>query len=326
MESIRSLNEKISRQISSGMNAGVEEKEHALAKYQELARTGKTIKIKFDSCDPEGNFTTYDDGVLVVLPGKGMISSKESQNKYASSRMIGIEFTLRVKEIDSQNKRVVCMVPAAMTAETVRSVVAREIARTLNRGNFPLVWGKVKKISPTRITVDILNQGILGFIDASHWQKCFTRSLAGMCAVGDFLQFEIIKAAPKKPGVPTAWVLSRKNITKDAWSLIDFDALKQDGAIVVECVERPVGKSFWWGKSDRVPGIEVMGDYSYRFRSGITLLEGIRYICKIEEINVCKEDHKRNVFKVVPFEVYPDDAAKISSYRELMKQFDYKNQ
>lgn len=324
MENIKSLNEKISRQVFYRSKEQSLEKEDIIDKYAAFAKTGALTKVCFDSCSPDGMFTTYDGDVLLILPGKNVGFSSASLDKYSAPRMIGVELSLKVKEIDRENRRVIFSMPASVTADTVRSAVSREIARTLERGNCPVVWGKIKKIAPTRITVDILNQGIIGFIDSSHWQKCYTRSLTGMCTVGDFLQFEILKAAPKKPGVPTAWVLSRKNITQDAWSLIDFEALKVDSSIVVECVERPIGKSYWWGTSDRVPGIEVMGDYTYRFQSGKTLLEGVRYVCKIAEVVVSQEDHKKNKFKVIPYEVYPEDAAKVSRYDELLKKVDYK--
>lgn len=317
--SIDKLNEKIGNQVANRAKKEYENKEAIFASYEELQQEGKTVRVRFDACDVNGTFTKYDDcGVLVVLPGTSVYKAKKNVNVYATAKMLGIELNLKVKQVDRENGKIVCELPATVTTRgMIQNAIQREIFRAVKEGNSPIVWGRIKSVTRRRAIVDILNQGVIGIIDASHWQRCYTRQLCGMCEVGDFYQFEVIKQEPKLKDKPAAWTLSRKNITEDAWSLIDFEALHPGGTLLVKCIERPIGKSYWWGVSDRTPGIEIMGDYTTKLQSGKRLLEGITYLCKIREVEVAEGDHKRNRFTVVPFDIVPEDAATVAGFQQL---------
>lgn len=318
--SIQELNQKISEQMLEKSMTKEDPKEVVFKKYEQYQNSGEKVEVSFDACDTEGTFTKYENDVLIILPGESVSSVKKHINVYSTARMLGISLKLKIKEVDRENDRVYCEMPELVTMhETIRGAIQKEIFRTLAAGEKPLVWGKITKVTPRRAIVSILNQGVLGIIDVTRWQKCYTRQLIGMCEVGDFFQFEIISQAPKLQDKPVAWKLSRKDITEDAWSLIDYESLKQGGSILVKCIERPKGKNYWWGTSERTPGIEIMGDYTMRFQSGKTLIEGITYMCKIDNIEIHKDEYTSNKLSVIPFGVVPEDAPKLSNYKQLMK-------
>ena len=89
---------------------------------------------------------------------------------------------------------------------------------------------------------------------------------------------------------------------------------------MVRCVEKPVGKTYWWGVSERTPGIEIMGDFTVKLGNK-DIIEGITYKCKIKEIEV-SDNHKRNRFTVIPFGVSDDDVEKVEAVRRLRKKTD----
>lgn len=324
--SINSLNRKISAQVFNeikelqGADAGLSDKEKIFKKYEECLESGNLIKICFDACDVEGNFTVYDKGILIMLPGSSVEKAQGRVDIYSTANMLGIELSLRIIEVDRANDKIFCEVPAATKAQvrnTIKSAIQRELSRLIEKGKTPVVWGKIIRVESRRVLVDILGQGVLGMTDVSHWQQSYTRSLMGMCQPGEYYQFEVTKKAPKIEDKETAWVLSRRNLTSNAWDAINYDNLKPGGTILVKCIEKPVNKNYWWGVSDRTPGIELMGDFTDKFNPAVgTLIEGITYKCKIKEI-ICTDDHKKNRFTVIPFGVIQEDMAKIGAVKQF---------
>lgn len=321
--SIEDLNAKISSEIYSATNvsAGADAmKAFVFKKYEECMHSGMKIEVVFDACDVDGTFTVYDNGVLVVLPGEDVAALRGDVDVHATSNMLGIKLALNVASVDRENQKVVCEIPRTAKKQAknvIKDSIQKQISASIKNGNKPLVWGKIMRVEPRRVLVDILGQGVLGIIDLAHWQKSYTRSLVGMCEVGDYLQFEIVKQAPKLQGKDNAWILSRKNITETAWDAIDYDSLKPGGNILVKCIEKPVGKTYWWGVSDRTPGIEIMGDYTAKFTPTKNMLEGITYKCKIKDVSVGEGENARNLFTVIPFGVIQDDVTKVEAVNRL---------
>lgn len=327
--SIRALNESISAQLSSarvdeeGNKIFLDDKEICLNKYESCKEKGVPVNVRFDACDKDGNFSCYEDGVLLLLPGDNVSAVQGVMDGYTTARMLGIEFSLKVVEVDRENARVYCEIPGAtkrLAQQTIKDALQKELNKLVSQGKRPLVYGSIIRVENRRALVNILGQGVLGFIDVSHWQKCYTRSMIGMCEVGEYFQFEVLKKAYKSDGRKDkgdAWILDRSRITEDAWSLIDQSSLQEGGSILVTCIEKPEGKTYWWGKSDRVPGIEVMGDFTEKINPNTILIEGITYRCWIKEIHIDKTDHKKNIFKVIPAEVVKEDVAKVESFKKL---------
>ncbi len=323
--SIDDLNAKITSEIYSAATVNPEvkvEKELVFKKYEDCMHSGMRIDVVFDACDVDGTFTVYDRGVLIVLPGEDVAAVRGDVDVHATATMLGIKLSLNVVSVDRENQKVVCEIPSSAKRQVknvIKDSLQKQISTSIRNEKRPLVWGKIMRVEPRRVLVDILGQGILGIIDRAHWQKSYTRSLMGMCEIGDYLQFEIIKQAPKFAGKDDAWILSRKDITEDAWDKIDYESLKPGGNILVKCIEKPVGKSYWWGVSDRTPGIEIMGDYTPKFSPTKNMLEGITYKCKIKDVCINKGGDARNLFTVIPFGVAQDDVTKVEAVNRLKK-------
>jgi len=322
--SIAKLNTQIGERLSlltkDGEEVFLDEKEKAFRKYEACMKENGVVTICFDACDIDGTFSTYDNGILIKLPGSSVKEAQDEVDVYTTARMLGINFSLKITEVSRENNQVICSVPGSTKAtvkRTVKSEIQKEISKIIEKGESPLVWGRITNVQPRRALVDILGQGVLGIIDVSHWQKCYTRSLIGMCKEGEFYQFEIKKKAPKKAGADTAWMLSRREITKNVWDEIDYKNLQPGGNLLVRCIEKPEGKSYWWGQSDRLPGIELMGDFTDKINPSTVLLEGITYKCKIKEIFISKEDYKKNKFSVIPYGIDEQDMNKVEAVKKL---------
>jgi len=323
---IDSLNSQISSKINADEipNSVRVSKEVVLDKYEQLMKLGTSTKIRFDACDISGNFSVMDNGVLVILPSSSVGNVQSIVNVYTTSRMLGVELALNIARVDRENNRVYCEIPRSVqlrSKDLVKNSINRELHRIIKGGSFPVVWGRIIRVDAKKAYVDILGQGIVGCIDVAYWQKCYTRSMLGMCNEGEYYQFEVMSQGAPRAGHETGlWALSRRNITPDVWQEIDFEALQAGGNLMVRCVEKPVGKTYWWGVSERTPGIEIMGDFTVKLGNK-DIIEGITYKCKIKEIEV-SDNHKRNRFTVIPFGVSDDDVEKVEAVRRLRKKTD----
>ena len=284
-----------------------------LEKYRKLREEKKVFQVAFASVDPDGTFSTVADNVKIVLSGEKFNELATSSNTYATSNLLGVSMQVTVCRIEEEGKKVYVELAGSTKASylsNMRNEINNEIMRNINLNKHPIVWGRVIRVTKDKLMVDILDKGILGFMNKRHWGKDFIRSLESVCREGEFFQFEVIGRAPQMDGKPVAWILSRKNIANSAWDNLDIDGLKENGLLLVKCIEKPVGKTYWWGASDRLPGVEVMGDYSSKFPNERSLYVGITYKCKIKRLD--KEGKK---VSVKPFEVIPADVAKVENLR-----------
>jgi len=322
--SISKLNATIVRQLGMDVVETVTEKKQGnpLAKYEEAKAQKKTITVSFDSCDKTGNFSTYDEnGVFIVLSGDQVADVQGVSNTRATGRMLGMEMKLYIKKIDEEKQTIYCEIPRSVKAiaqNTVRDNINRELGRMVDAGKTPVVWGRIIKVDAKKALVDILGQGVRGLVDTAYWQPGFTRSMIGMCEVGEYFQFEVRKRGIlKSPNQEPYWLLSRKELARDAWQDINYSNLEKGGVLLVKCIEKPVEKSYWWGVSDRLPGVELMGDYNSTYRQNGLMVEGITYKCNIKEI-VMPTETTRGKIKVAPFDVISSDYAKLEKVKALL--------
>ena len=87
-------------------------------------------------------------------------------------------------------------------------------------------------------------------------------------------------------------MLSRKNITRDTWQTMPEHKVGE--VIVVRCVDKPKGRTYFWGQYNGAKEIDIMCDYPNK---SATLINAL-YRAKIVEFD--RENHK---FKVSPFEM-----------------------
>lgn len=316
MGNIDRLNKELDRKMQSVVAGGKDAKNHKLDKYIKALNENKKISVCFDAVDMEGNFTHIEDGVMLMLTGQSVSNYGSRTNPYATSRLLGITMQLSVRQVLQDENKVLLELPpngSISRQQAIRNAINREIAKNLSEGHNPVLWGKVVKIQDNRAVVDLLNQGVMGKINVSKWQKSYTRNLESVCSEGEYYQFEVTGKIPSQNKTMPAWRLSRTSLTEDAWSALDLDALQVGGVLIVKCVEKPEGKTYWWGVSDRTPGIEVMGDYR-----NIDMYVGISYLCKIKDIDI-KDDGVGNMFKVVPFDIAPVDKEKMAAVNRFKK-------
>lgn len=314
------LNKEIYSEISIEP-AGAKKQEtgaEGIEKYLEYAKNKTVFDVTFTSVDTDATFSTMDGDVNIILDHEEFMKVAKSSSTYATAHLLGVTMQAKVLSVDEVDKKVYIELAGATKIGyevNMRNEINHELSRSLEKGSKPVVWGIVKRASRDKILVDILGKGILGFISKADWANDYVRSLETVCKIGEYMQFEVLRPAPKMEGKPTAWILSRKAFTGDAWESLDIEGLKEGGVILVRCFEKPIGKTYWWGVSDRVPGIDILGDYASKFPNERSIYVGITYKCKIRKLD--KEGRK---ISVRPFEVIPADLPKIERMRALTKK------
>lgn len=313
------LNKEIYTEIS-GEPAADKKQEYGtvIEKYLEYAKNNKVFDVVFSSVDTDATFSAVDGNVSIILDHEEFMKVAKSSSTYATANLLGVTMQAKVLSIDEVDRKVYVELAGATKLgyeANMRNEINDELARSLAKGNKPVVWGVVKRVTKDKILVDILGKGILGFLNKANWSKDFVRNMEAVCKVGEYFQFEVYGRAQKMEGKPTAWILGRKNLTTSAWENLDVEGLQEDGVILVRCTEKPIGKTYWWGVSDRVPGIDVLGDFTSKFPNERSIYVGITYKCKIRRLD--KEGKK---ISVKPFEVIPADLPKIERMRALTRK------
>lgn len=293
----------------------VDELKKGISYYREVLEKKEVLNIQFDHVSVDGTFSYIDGyGLLLVLPGSGFV--KDDSNRYLISKLLDIQFEVIVESVDEVAQTVTLASARAKgkgTKISPHALVSAEISRELTKGKNPIVYGRVSNISPSgeRAIVNIFGMNIVGFINVNDWQKCFTRSLHSVCELGGFYQFEVKAFAPKVEGKEQAYFLSRKNVAENPWENKALKEFKEDDVIFVKCIETPPGKSYWWGVSAHVPGIEIMGDFTTKFPRGTGVVPGITYKCFIKALRIDVNGSGKNMFKVRPFGVLNSDAPRL---------------
>lgn len=288
-------------------------------KYENYFNKNTVFDMSFDSCAKDGSFSRYDGEWFIVLLPEDPTEEYTEYTIRTLDRMIGTVFQVQVESIDESAKRVYVTLAGKSKASreaALKSAINREIEQQLNKGNEPRVWGSIIKVYEKYALVNILDQNIVGFIYLEHWQRGFTRSMKVACEKGEHYQFDIIRRAPKSEGKPTAWILSRRKLAGNPWDAVDFTGIEEGAVLIVKCVEKPVGKTYWWGSSDRVPGVSIMGDYNGMFNEDNGLVAGLRYRCKIVEFENGERPKERKL-KVSPYDVVDEDRSKLEACKRV---------
>ena len=286
------LNREIYQEISIGEEPPVpqEPKQTGTGKYLEYLERDQVFDVVFTSVDPDATFSAVDDNVKVVLTHEEFMKVAKSSSTYATANLLGVTMQAKVLTVDETENKVYVKLAGATKFSyeaNMRTEINEEIARNLALDRF---------------------------LNKSNWSKDYVRNMEAVCKVGEFYQFEVYGRAQKVEGKPVAWILGRKNLTVSAWDTLDIEGLKEDGVILVRCIEKPVGKTYWWGVSDRVPGIDVLGDFTSRFPNDRSIYVGITYKCKVRKVD--KEGRK---ISVRPFAIIPADLPKVERMRMLSK-------
>lgn len=318
-----SMLEKFNKGIEDSLNNKEPEVEVLQHDYEELLKSGRTFGLFFASWDQEtSSFILFDGDVKIVLTAEELARQKIEVGAREKFILMGNKIQVRVVNIDKEKNTVYVSLPDNAGGNALNRYVRgdkeklhQEITEILKSGDRPKVWGKVIKVKPDKLTVDILDMGILGFISLSHWQYGYTRGFDGLVEEGQYYQFEITGPAHNKEGKNTkAWILSRKRIAKNPYEAADAGSIKVGDLLNVKCTSMPEGKSYWWGTTERVPGVEVMVDYKEQGYSRVEhIFVGIHYICRVKRVEWNDKKGGYNI-SLIPIRVSSSDLARYNSF------------
>lgn len=295
--------------------------EKTLQQYKEYFEKKEAFQVRFTACDKEGTFTSLLDGNLILsLKAEDLRRTMLNFKPRDGGNLLGFPFDVRVKAID-ENDGIIHLESSRDTPKEKQQII-KELRIDLSNGKTPLVWGTV---SPNGVRgqyafVNLFEAEVLGIIRVENWQKTFLRDLKEVCKEGIPYQYEVIGVGKNdQNGRPSAFFLSHKNIEQfNPWENLVLNGVVEGGTIVVKCEEIPEGKSFWWGRSDRLSGIEIQGDFT---RGNLSIYPGIKYKCKIKQIVIDPDgDVSKNRLRVYPFGVTDEDAGLYSKTMALAKK------
>lgn len=280
-------------------------------RYVAAQEKKERFEVTFGYAANDGALSGVDEfGVELILDGEQLSRDLSYYSVEHRASFVGVPFTVRVKEVDEE-AGVVYLSTAWSDSKDTRARLIAEIERELKKreesgDTEPLVVpGRIMNVSEERALVDILGKGVLGIIKVQNWKKGYVRYFTKTVKKGDIYDFVIQKKLPRKSNsrVP-AFALTRKPLTEDPWQNIP-KKLQVGTVITVKCLGRPQGKTYWWGSSPMVEGIELMADYTEKFARPII---GVSYKCKITTLDPVK--HR---FQVVPFALASKDTGTAES-------------
>ena len=281
--------------------------------YRNSMENRAVFKVSFNLADADGNLSVVDDnGITIVLTREEFTRTAVYYSASLRAKFIGIPLIVQAVRIDEEQRKVYVTSGIGLHDEkAIRAALMQELLKEVKAEKKPVVMGCVMTVNPEYALVNILNVNILGIIQVRDWQKGYTRALDRETNSGDWKEFQVVDVK-KKPGSDYRFGLSRVDLTADPWESIPEEYLEENAVISVRCEEKPVGKSYWWGKSQRIEGIEIMGNYNTRMAE---IMVSATYRCKIKEV-----DLKGHVFKVVPFDMINDENATQKSIEFIKKK------
>jgi len=305
---LNKYNERFVNSLSGDGKSVMPEIMDKFFQYRKALEEGTTIEVFFDFADNEGNLSLKDkNGIMICLRSEEFKKTNRFYSEKKKANFIGIALEVKVTEIDTKNDLV--YVKSAVGTENIRGAFISEICKELKKGNHPVLSGTVLFVNDNRVIVNILNQSILGIINAKDWRPTYTRFLSKVAKKDDVVQFAVMELPERKKGKDISFICSRREIMTSPWDAIeDIDV---GSVITVKCIDKPKDKLYFWGFSSRLPEIDVMCDYN----SNLEILTGVYYKCKVRTFD--KEEKK---LQVVPFAVMPMGIGTVENIEFLTKK------
>lgn len=283
-----------------------EQSDDRLEKYREWQKIKGELELMFSFVSADGDLIQQDaNGVKIVLLKDVLVKDMPYYDERIGEKLIANPFVVTIEKIDEEKATI--YVKSARSGSkarrgTIKSRLVGEIMSELRKGHTPRLAGKIESVDEKRAIVNILNKNILGICLLDNWQKTYCRNLKEHCKAGEIYEFDIVKQLPPQKGKQSAFSLSRVDIASDPWDAIPEEYLEKGAVLAVRCVERPGGKTYWWGVSDLLPGIEIQGDYTNKCGR---IMESVFYKCAVDKV-----DREKHVFRVVPFSLADSDVGK----------------
>jgi len=315
---LNSLNEKLSKEITGSRAEDTETGERKIDWYLKKKESGVVFEQVFDTVDAQGNFSTIVEGIFVSLPAENLNVLGKSTDRRATSGLLGVPLKVRVGSVDEEKSKVVLVPPFGNVKENgeidIRRSVINALRKSLAEGEQPKCYCRVVKVFDEKMFVDILDVGIKGMLYKGQWSQKYLHTLMGVVKEGDYVEL-IVKKENRREGQSSIWTCTRKPLDNSADN-INWEGIDIGSNLVVECVDKPVGKSYWVGVTPRIPGMEIMGDYTSKFAPD-QIITGIRYVCNISKIHKYKREKEPYTIGIVPFAVYKEDMPKAEAVRRL---------
>ena len=315
----KNIEKKIGAEAAARFStAAKQDPEKTLAEYKALLDENKAFEVSFEACSKDGSFTKLlENGVVLLMSGTDTKAAMPYYEPYLGGRLLGHTFEVKVSSIDSEGK--IVRVVSARRVRSEKSALVGELYGEINGGRHPIVWGTIHSVNERYATVDILDAGIYGRIRVDNWQKTYLRYLNEDCFQGEVYQFEVTGRAPSKGDTVPPWFLSRVNIpAENPWNKLAIEGVTEGGTILVKCMERASGKTYWWGRSSHLHGIEIQGDYPQGDK--LQIFENLSYKCKIKRIRIAAgAQHYEYSFRVIPFAVCDEELALYKETLSLME-------
>lgn len=277
----------------------INNEKEAMENYWKKKEKG-TLEVSFDYASQNGDLSYVDDnGITLILTAEEHKKYNANYNARIKDRFIGNFLQLKVKDIDEANK--IVYLTNALDRNNLKTGIIKELCQAADNGEQVDVWGTVLFVTPKRITINIFNRNVLGFVDVEDWSYAYIRHLENMVSTGEHLKLRLKGMAPRKSGKEIAFSLSRKELHPNPWDSVKN--IEEKGILNVTIIEVPLDKNYAWGHIKRCPDIEIMVNKS----SNLALRVGATYKCKVAAL---KPEEK--IFKVSPFELvntrsYNDD-------------------
>ena len=282
-----------------------------LDNYELLKQEGATFKCAFDVQRPDGTFMFMDNDVLIVLR-RPFKSRRLREN---ASAVIGNAVDVQVENVDRENNTVYVKLGQKLDSTQLRLIEILDGA--VNSNERLKVSGEIRAVLNNVVIVNIFGKSVFGACHISNWSNSYVRDIAKVCKVGEVVDFYVTgkKIVETKYGPEERYILSHAEFEEDAWAVLDNDknfqsVLKNRGTLLVQCIDAPKNKSFWWGRSESIQGIEIMCNYTSSTRK---VEVGRFYKCIVADYN-----YKEHILKCSPYAVGATEA--VNTAAEMAKR------
>lgn len=263
--------------------------------FVEHMKSGEPITVTFNTGLADGTLQYINEqGIRIVMPRPDVVRTTRQIFNHRGNG-IGANKSVIIVSVDTSSKTVTVkdMDGSEEAIKEEQNKLNDAIGQALrNHGNEPvIVTGRIFHVNERRALVDLFDKQVVGVIDVANWSSGYTRNFQADVRKGEWYEFEVT-GRNRFSRRDTQWVLSRKNIAVDPWSMVPEDISTPGNTIVVKCVQKDLDHGRWWGTVDRLYDIEVMGS----FNDSVGVIKDCSYKCKVRRF-----DKDAHVFLVVPF-------------------------
>ena len=276
-----------------------------LARYKKALEDKESFEVVFDQTGEDDSLMCRDShGLWIVYRFEDVSKDLSYYEELNKRHFVGTGFVVKVSEVDEANG-IVYVRSAYHNSQSTKQKIIREILSELNRKDrkedeLLVLPGRIERVSEKRALVNLLGQGILGIIPTEQWQVGYVRHLPKTIKRGEVYDFVVLgqknNTSARHRGL--AFNLTRVPITEDPWeSLKKTNPSLATGSLInVECVSKPAGKSYWWGKCSTIDGIEIMCDYSTSIARPYV---GVLYKCRVKRYDPDNHKLQATAFEII---------------------------